>query len=53
MAEGQKAGVRGTPTFFIGRTDAKTSAVKVLKVLRGTKAYPNFQEAFDSLLAEE
>ncbi len=53
MAEGQKAGVRGTPTFFIGRTNPSSSSVKVLKMVRGAKAYPNFQRALDSVLAAQ
>ncbi len=51
MAEGQKAGVRGTPTFFIGRADPSSSSVKVLRMLRGAQAYANFKQALDSLLA--
>ncbi|MDA2911368.1 DsbA family protein [Nitrospiraceae bacterium AH_259_D15_M11_P09] len=53
MAEGQKAGVRGTPTFFIGRTNPSSSSVKVLMMLRGAQAYRNFQQALDSLLAAQ
>ena len=52
MAEGQKAGVRGTPTFFIGMTNPNSLSVKVLKMVRGAQAYPNFQQVLDSLLAE-
>ncbi len=53
MAEGQKAGVRGTPTFFIGRTNPSSSSVKVLKMVRGAQAYPSFQQALDSVLAAQ
>ena len=53
LAEGQKAGVRGTPTFFIGRTDPKKPTVKVLKIVRGARPYSSFQECIDSLLVEE
>ncbi len=53
MAEGQKAGVRGTPTFFIGRTDPNSSSVKALKMVRGAQAYPKFKQALDSVLAAQ
>jgi protein-disulfide isomerase len=51
LAEGQKAGVRGTPTFFIGLTDPNGFTVKPLTMLRGARPYQDFQEALDSLLA--
>lgn len=50
LAEGQKAQVRGTPSFFIGLTDPNGFTVKPLKMLRGARPYQDFQEAFDSLL---
>ncbi len=53
VAEGQKAGVRGTPTFFIGRTNPNSSSVKVLKMVRGAQAYANFKQVLDSLLAAQ
>ncbi len=53
IAEGQKAGVRGTPTFFLGRTDPNTPYVKPLLMLRGAVAYPKFQKAIDRLLTEK
>ncbi len=53
VAEGTKAGVRGTPTFFIGRTNPTSSAVKVLRIIRGAQAYPKFQQALDSVLAAQ
>jgi protein-disulfide isomerase len=53
MVEGQKAGVRGTPTFFIGFSDQESFKVQVLKVIRGAKPYIEFKEAFDSLLLQK
>ncbi len=50
LAEGQKASVRGTPTFYLGRTDSESQTVKVLNMLRGAQAYPKFQQAIDSIL---
>lgn len=46
---GQKAGVRGTPTFLIGVSEGETSKVKVLKMIRGAQPYPVFKDALDSL----
>jgi len=53
LAEGKKAGVRGTPTFFIGRPNPSSSSVKVLKMVRGAQAYANFQQVLDSVLATQ
>ncbi len=53
MAEGQKASVRGTPTFFIGMTNPSSSSVKVLRMVQGAQAYANFQQALDSVLATQ
>ena len=53
MLEGQKATVRGTPTFFIGVSEGEETRIKVLKVVRGAKPYTEFKEAFDSLLTPQ
>jgi protein-disulfide isomerase len=50
ILDGQKAGVRGTPTFFIGISEGEETRIKVLKVIRGAKPYTEFKEAFESLL---
>ena len=50
---GQKAGVRGTPTFFIGISEQESSKVKVLKLIRGAQPYPMFKEALDILLTSQ
>lgn len=50
MEDGRRAGVRGTPTFFLGRTDASTRQIKVLDVVRGARPYSNFQETIDRIL---
>ena len=50
MAEGQKAGVRGTPTFFLGLTEPNDPKVKTLRAIRGAQPYAAFKEAIDSLL---
>jgi protein-disulfide isomerase len=51
MIEGQKATVRGTPTFFIGVSEGVETRIKVLKVIRGAKPYTEFKEVLDSLLS--
>jgi protein-disulfide isomerase len=52
LAEGARAGVRGTPNFFIGIVDDAGTAVKVMRTLRGAVPYANFQAALDAVLAE-
>lgn len=51
VAEGRRAGVRGTPTFFLGLTQPNDSKVKALRVIRGAYPYSTFQQAIDSLLS--
>lgn len=51
MAEGKKAGMRGTPTFFLGYTDKESQKIKAIKMLRGAQPYARFKETLDGLLA--
>jgi predicted DsbA family dithiol-disulfide isomerase len=53
LMDGQKAGVRGTPTFFIGISEQEASKIKILKLIRGAQPYPVFKEALDSLLTSQ
>jgi protein-disulfide isomerase len=53
MLEGQKATVRGTPTFCIGVSEGEDTKIKVLKLIRGAKPYAEFKQAFDSLLGPQ
>ena len=53
LAEGQKAGVTGTPGFFLGITDPKDQKVKVSRFLKGAQPYASFKEAIDSLLSSQ
>jgi len=53
MLEGQKATVRGTPTFFIGISEGEETRIKVLKIIRGAKPYTEFKEVLDSILASQ
>ena len=50
LAEGIKAGITGTPTFFFGTITAE-GKLKVLHKLTGAQPYANFKSAIDALLA--
>ena len=52
MADGQQAGVTGTPAFFLGLTNPN-GKIKTLRVITGAQAYPGFKAAIDSLLADQ
>jgi protein-disulfide isomerase len=51
--EGQKAGVRATPSFFIGTADAKEQRLKASSLVTGAPPYPGFKEILDKLLSPE
>jgi protein-disulfide isomerase len=52
MAEGEKLGVRGTPTFFLGIVDAEDGRkIKLATAIRGAYPYGTFKRAIDKLLA--
>lgn len=51
IAAGVEAGVRGTPTFFVGLTDPNDTKIKALEVIRGAQPYAQFKQAIDKLLA--
>ena len=52
ISQGQKAGMRGTPSFFIGLTDPKdTTKIKATKFIRGAQAFSGFKPAIDELLS--
>ncbi len=51
MEEGIAAGVRGTPTFFIGPLDADGTTMRAGNVVTGAQPYRVFKRALDSLLA--
>ena len=53
FTEGQKAGVRGTPTFFVGRTEPNETQMRFEKVIRGAQPYATFKEVFERLLSEQ
>lgn len=50
IAEGEKAGVTGTPTFFVGTTSPNSPTLKVTRTIVGSKQYSAYKEAIDALL---
>jgi protein-disulfide isomerase len=50
LADGSKAGIRGTPSFLLGVTEAD-GTVKVVKLIRGAQPFPAFQQHINTLLA--
>jgi protein-disulfide isomerase len=53
LADAQKAGVNGTPTFFIGLSDSKGSEIKAVRKIVGAQSYAAFKDAIDTLLAAQ
>jgi protein-disulfide isomerase len=51
LADGQRAGVRGTPTFFLAAVAPDGSTLTVLRTLRGAQPFAAFKEAIDAALA--
>ena len=51
MEEGTEAGVRGTPTFFIGVLDADGTTMRAGNVVTGAQPYRVFKRALETLLA--
>ncbi len=52
-SDGKAAGVRGTPSFFLGLTDPDDpSKFTATTMLRGAQSYAAFKKAIDGLLAE-
>ena len=51
LAEGLRAGVTGTPAFFIG-TVTKDGKLKVLRKLIGAKPFATIKQTLDGLLAQ-
>jgi protein-disulfide isomerase len=51
LAEGQKAGVRGTPAFFLAVVEPGGTRAKAVKLLTGAYPFSAFKETIDGLLA--
>ena len=52
IAEANRLGISGTPGFLLGRTDPKSSKVRILAVLSGAKPFAAFKTEIDKLLVE-
>jgi len=51
LREGAEMGMRGTPGFFIGRTDPENpNKFKAVEMIRGAHPYPQFKKTIDKLL---
>jgi protein-disulfide isomerase len=50
-AEGERAGVRGTPMFFLGLTEPSSDTITAVTTIRGAQPYARFEEAIEKLLA--
>lgn len=50
LAEGEKAGVRGTPTFLLGVIEDE-SKVRVVQMITGADPFATFKTAIDAALA--
>jgi protein-disulfide isomerase len=53
IADAQKAGATGTPTFFVGLTDGEATQIKAVKKIVGSQAYAVFKSTLDGLLAAQ
>jgi predicted DsbA family dithiol-disulfide isomerase len=50
-AEGQKAGVTGTPSSLLGWIAADGKTVKAVKIVKGAQPYQKFKEEIEELLS--
>jgi protein-disulfide isomerase len=53
MAEAQKAGMTGTPGFFLARTDEKSTTIKTVTRLVGSQPFSSFKAAIDKQLVDK
>ncbi len=52
IADGQAAGVTGTPTFVLGLTDPDSETVKAVTIVVGAQPFARFEAAINRLLDE-
>ncbi|HET8550268.1 MAG TPA: DsbA family protein [Bryobacteraceae bacterium] len=50
IEEGQRLGIRGTPTFFLGVETTKDDKLKAVTLLSGAQPFTAFKEAIEKLL---
>jgi len=51
LAEGRRAGVTGTPTFFLGWVEPDGTRVRSIRRLVGAQPYDAFKEAIEAALS--
>jgi predicted DsbA family dithiol-disulfide isomerase len=51
IAEGQAAGISGTPSFFLA-VEGENGSLKTLQKIRGAQPYSAFKSAIDEALTE-
>lgn len=51
-ADGERAGVRGTPAFFLGITEPNNDQITAVAAIRGAHPFAKFQEEIEKLLAD-
>ncbi len=51
LAEGQKSGVRGTPTFFVGLTESDGPRTKAVRRIVGAQPYSVFKAVIEEFLS--
>jgi protein-disulfide isomerase len=52
LEEGRRAGVSGTPAFFLGLADPAQPRLRVARAISGSQPYETFREAIEALLAQ-
>jgi len=50
VEEADRVGIRGTPTFLLGRTGPDGATVEAVEIIRGAQPYSQFKQAFERLL---
>ena len=53
MSAGEQAGVRGTPTFFVGLTEPGSPNLKAVRRIVGAQPYAAFKSTIDELLSAQ
>jgi len=53
IGEGQRAGVQGTPSFFLALTEPNDGMVKAVMTIRGAQPYAAFKQAIESHLSAQ
>ncbi len=51
LAQGQSAGITGTPGFFLALTDPSSTKVKTVRFINGAQSYSAFKAQIDAVLA--